>query len=72
MVSSVLLSATIGSLLSGWLSDTMGRKRAVAVGSLIFALGAALEAGAVNLGVLILGRLIVGFGEGLFLSINVL
>jgi DNA-directed RNA polymerase III subunit RPC2 len=72
VVSSVLLSATVGSLFSGWLSDAMGRTKAVAIGSLIFALGAGLEAGAVNLGMLILGRVIVGLGEGLFLSTNVL
>jgi MFS family permease len=68
VVSSVLLSATFASLFAGTLSDTMGRTRAVGIGSAGFALGAALEAGASNLGMLIAGRLIVGVGEGLFLS----
>lgn len=68
VVSSVLLSATVASLCAGSLSDTMGRTRAVGIGSVGFALGAALEAGASSLGMLIAGRLIVGIGEGLFLS----
>jgi len=68
IVSSVLLSATIASLLSGTLSDSMGRTRAVGIGSAGFALGAAVEAGASSIGMLIAGRLIVGVGEGLFLS----
>jgi MFS family permease len=68
VVSTVLLSATFASLFAGSLSDTMGRTRAVSIGSAVFALGAALEAGASNLGMLITGRFIVGIGEGLFLS----
>ena len=68
MVSSVLLSATFASLFAGALSDIMGRGRAVGIGSAWFALGAALEAGASNLGMIIAGRLVVGVGEGLFLS----
>lgn len=68
VVSSVLLSATFASLFAGILSDTMGRTRAVGIGSAGFALGAAIEAGALNLGMLIVGRLVVGAGEGLFLS----
>ena len=68
VVSSVLISATFTSLFSGALSDSMGRSRAIAIGSAWFALGAALESGAVNLTMFIVGRLIVGIGEGLFLS----
>lgn len=68
VVSSVLLSATIASLYGGSISDSLGRTRLIALGSIVFALGAALEAGATNLAMLITGRLIVGVGEGLFLS----
>lgn len=68
VVSSVLISATVTSILSGSLSDSMGRTRALGIGALGFALGAALEAGASNIGMLIAGRLVVGVGEGLFLS----
>ncbi|KAL3484490.1 putative transporter [Aspergillus germanicus] len=68
IVSTVLLSATIASLFSGTISDQFGRTRLLALGSLVFALGATLEASARRLPVFILGRLVVGTGEGLFLS----
>jgi MFS family permease len=68
VVSSVLLSATIASLFAGGLSDGMGRTRAIAIGALIFGIGAALEAASFNLAMLIVGRLIVGAGEGLCFS----
>ena len=68
VVSSILLPATFASLFAGALSDGLGRTRAVAIGALFFAMGAALEASAVNLGMLIAGRCVVGIGEGLFLS----
>ena len=68
VISSVQLSATFASIFSGPLSDSLGRTRAVALGALVFATGAALEAGAVSIGMLIAGRCVVGIGEGLFLS----
>ncbi|KAL2800467.1 putative transporter [Aspergillus keveii] len=68
IVSTVLLSATFASLFSGTISDKLGRTRLLAVGSLVFALGATLEASARRLPVFIVGRLVVGTGEGLFLS----
>lgn len=68
VVSSLLLSATIASLFAGSLSDTLGHPRAIAIGSLVFAIGAALEAAAKNLVMFIIGRIVVGIGEGLFLS----
>lgn len=71
IISSVLLSTTISSLFAGSISDSLGRTRIIAVGALIFAIGAALEAGAVGLGMFITGRLIVGLGQGLFISVLV-
>jgi MFS family permease len=68
VVSSILLPATFSSLFAGAIADSLGRTRAVAIGALFFAIGAALEASAVNLGMLIGGRCVVGLGEGLFLS----
>ncbi|KAL2849111.1 putative transporter [Aspergillus pseudodeflectus] len=65
----IRLSATFASLFSGTtISDKLGRTRLLALGSLVFALGATLEVSAHRLSVLILGRLVVGIGEGLFLS----
>ena len=68
VVSSLLIPATITALFAGAVSDSLGRTRALAIGALLFAIGAAFEAGAVHLAMLILGRCIVGIGEGLFLS----
>jgi MFS family permease len=68
VVSSLLLAATVASLFAGALSDRFGRPRAIAIGCLTFSIGAAVEAGASNLGMFIAGRCIVGVGEGLFLS----
>ncbi|KAI9746592.1 MAG: hypothetical protein M1818_000305 [Claussenomyces sp. TS43310] len=68
VVSSVLLTAAVGSLFAGSISDGLGRTRAIAIGALIFGVGAALEAGAANLGMFIGGRCVVGIGEGVFFS----
>ncbi|KAG7005746.1 nonribosomal peptide synthase atnA [Physcia stellaris] len=68
IVSSILISATFVSLFSGALSDSLGRTRCLAIGALLFAMGAAVEAAAVHLGMFIAGRCVVGFGEGMFLS----
>lgn len=68
VVSCVLLSATFASLFSGTLSDTLGRTRVLAAGAFVFGVGSVIEASAMQLAMLILGRLIVGVGEGLFLS----
>ena len=71
VISSILISATVASLFAGAMSDSLGRSRAIAIGALVFAIGAALEAGAMHLAMLIVGRLIVGAGEGIFLSVIV-
>ncbi|MCJ1365610.1 hypothetical protein MMC16_004735 [Acarospora aff. strigata] len=68
VISSILLPATFTSLFSGALSDSLGRTRAVAIGAIFFAIGAALEASAFSIGMFIAGRCVVGIGEGLFLS----
>lgn len=64
VVSSVLLTTTLASLFGGAISDKLGRTRVIVIGALLFAIGAAIEAGAVNLGMFIAGRCIVGLGQG--------
>ncbi|KAJ6787405.1 hypothetical protein PWT90_04805 [Aphanocladium album] len=59
VVSSILLSAAVTSFLAGHVADSLGRSSGIAIGGLIFALGAVLEAGAVHLGMFIAGRLVV-------------
>lgn len=68
IVSSILLPAATASFFAGHLADRLGRVRGIAIGSVIFGIGAALEAASVRLAMLFVGRVITGVGEGLFLS----
>jgi len=60
----VTLGALAGSLAGGELADRLGRRRALLVAAALFATGAATEAAAPGVAVLVAGRLIVGFGVG--------
>lgn len=68
IVSSILIGGVITSLISGILADRYGRPRMIALGSLVFGIGATLETTAFQLPSFIVGRLIKGVGEGIFLS----
>ena len=60
----VTLGALGGSLLGGYLADHYGRKKAVLIAGLLFMTGALLQALAPGVLLLVLGRLVVGFGVG--------
>jgi MFS family permease len=47
-----------------WLGNFLGRKKTIIVGSSIMIVGAAIQAGSMNLSMLIVSRLITGFGNG--------
>ncbi|RYP62437.1 hypothetical protein DL769_007309 [Monosporascus sp. CRB-8-3] len=66
IVSSILIPAAFSSFFGGRVADALGRSRGIAIGSLIFALGAALEAGSGHISMFIVGRVIEGVGEGLY------
>lgn len=68
IVSSILIPAAISSFLAGRVADVLGRPPAIAIGSAIFGLGAAIEAAAVHLGMFVAGRVVAGIGEGLYLG----
>ncbi|ORY12884.1 general substrate transporter [Clohesyomyces aquaticus] len=68
IVSSILIPAAISSFFAGKLADNLGRHRGIAIGSFIFAVGAAIEAGSVHIGMFVAGRVIEGVGEGLYLG----
>ena len=68
IVSSVLLPSAIVSFFAGNFADAVGRPRAVTMGFCIFALGAAIEAGSIHIAMFIVGRIIIGIGNGLSLS----
>jgi len=63
-VSAVLVGAIIGAAAGGRLADGLGRKKALILLGIIFAIGAILTAIAPNLGFFIAFRIIVGFGIG--------
>jgi len=66
IVSSILLSASVMSFVAGRPADILGRPQAIALGAGVFTVGAALQAGAVNLTMFMLGRVIEGMGFGLY------
>ena len=68
IVSSILIPAAISSFFAGRVADALGRPQNIAIGALIFGIGAALEAGAVSLAMFVVGRIVEGAGEGLYLG----
>ena len=69
IVSSFTGGAILGALSISYLADALGRKRTVFVGSVISVLGCALQGGAVNIPMIIAGRLIAGFSVGLLSAV---
>jgi sugar porter (SP) family MFS transporter len=65
IVSGVLAGAAIGALIGGRLADLFGRRKLLIATAIIFALGAVLCALATTASILVIGRIIVGFGIGL-------
>lgn len=68
IVSSLILGAAASSIVAGKLADAVGRVRGIAIGTFIFAIGAAVQGGSVNLGMFVTGRVMEGIGEGLYVG----
>jgi MFS transporter, SP family, galactose:H+ symporter len=64
LVSAVLMGAVCGSILSGRVTDSIGRKRTILVTAVIFFLGSILSALAASVGALIVGRIAIGVAIG--------
>jgi sugar porter (SP) family MFS transporter len=64
VVGAVLLGALLGAIISGRLTDHLGRKRLLMIDALIFIIGSLLTAIAPSIINLILGRIIVGLAIG--------
>lgn len=65
VVSTCLGGAFVGSLLSGWIADSIGRRRAFQLCSIPMILGGSISAMATSLNGMLLGRLLVGVGMGI-------
>lgn len=65
VVGATTLGAIFGGLFAGICSDRFGRKPITLFSSVVFIVGAVIMAATPNYGVLIFGRLVVGFGVGL-------
>ena len=68
IVSAILIPAATSSMFAGRVADVLGRPRSIAIGALIFGVGTAIEAGAIHLAMFIVGRIVEGIGEGLYLG----
>ncbi|KAI5806989.1 high affinity glucose transporter [Geopyxis carbonaria] len=55
----------VGAICSGWLSDRMGRKYSIQVGSVIWIIGSIISCASQNIGMLVAGRFINGFSVGI-------
>jgi MFS transporter, SP family, galactose:H+ symporter len=65
VTTAVLLGAVLGCLISGKITDTLGRKKIIIITSFIFMCGAILSGSAPNVRFLIISRLFLGIGIGI-------
>ncbi|TVY89812.1 Hexose transporter [Lachnellula willkommii] len=68
IVSAILIPAAVSSFFAGKVADVLGRPAAISIGAFIFGLGAVLETGAVHIAMFVVGRIVEGLGEGLYLG----
>jgi hypothetical protein len=59
------LGAVAGALILSPANEYLGRRMAIIVSCILYTIGAALEAGAINFGMIFAGRFILGAGVGL-------
>jgi MFS family permease len=60
-----MLGAAVGGLFSGSASDRWGRKKVIFVADICFTFGALMQAFSANIGMLMIGRLVIGLGVGI-------
>ncbi|CAM1503985.1 Fc.00g015760.m01.CDS01 [Cosmosporella sp. VM-42] len=69
MVAILEIGAFVSSLMVGRVGDIIGRRRTIFYGSCIFFVGGALQTMATSMPMMMLGRLIAGFGVGMLSTI---
>ncbi|KAK7311627.1 hypothetical protein RJT34_09884 [Clitoria ternatea] len=62
--SSLYLAGLVTSLAASRVTTTFGRRNTILIGGVVFLAGGALNGGAENIAMLILGRILLGFGVG--------
>ena len=67
-VSFLLLMGAVPAFFAGQLADKFGHLRIVLAGASVFCIGSALQASAMGLPMLLIGRAFAGLGEGLWLT----
>jgi len=66
LITSILSAGTFfGALFAGWLADAIGRRLAILVACVVFSVGVILQAASTGVTLLVIGRLIAGFGVGI-------
>jgi len=65
VVSSMMFGAAVGAVGSGWLSSSLGRKKSLMIGSVLFVVGSLCSAAAPNVEILILSRVLLGLAVGI-------
>jgi MFS family permease len=55
----------LGALISGYVSDILGRKRAIQIGAIIWCIGSIIVCASNGIAMLIVGRIINGFSVGI-------
>lgn len=55
----------LGALISGYVSDMLGRKKAIMLGCIIWVIGSAITCAAQNIAMLVVGRIINGLSVGI-------
>lgn len=69
VVSAFQGGAILGTIINVFTGDRLGRKRAVFAGACVSCFGCALQAGSINMAMLIVGRLIAGVAVGMLTSV---
>lgn len=64
MVAILEIGAFISSLLVGKVGDMLGRRKTILYGSIIFVIGGAFQTFATGMPMMLLGRIVAGFGVG--------
>ena len=62
--SSLYLAALVSSMVASWITRVLGRKKTMLFGGLLFAIGAIGNGFSMNVPMLIVGRMLLGFGIG--------